>query len=164
MLFFSEIVPKTLGTAYWKQLAPITGILLTYLVKILILIIIPIQVLKSILPKGSNTLVTRDDVVAIVDLGEEEGILEEDEETVIHNLLKLRDINVSEIKTEFSEEFKDEFTRECVKNARVNSSILLPEKYCSCMLDKIMTKYNSELDTGNMTMNDVTELAKSCAI
>ena len=37
VLFFSEIVPKTLGTAYWKQLAPITGILLTYLVKILIL-------------------------------------------------------------------------------------------------------------------------------
>ena len=99
VLFFSEIVPKTLGTAYWKQLAPITGILLTYLVKILMVIIIPIQMLKSILPKGSNTLVTRDDVVAIVDLGEEEGILEEDEETVIHNLLKLRDINVSEIMT-----------------------------------------------------------------
>jgi CBS domain containing-hemolysin-like protein len=69
------------------------------LVKILTIIIIPIQILKSILPKGNNTLVTRDDVVAIVDLGEEEGILEEDEETVIHNLLKLRDINVSEIMT-----------------------------------------------------------------
>ncbi len=99
VLFFSEIIPKTLGTAYWKQLAPITGIILTYLVKILIVIIIPIQMLKSILPKGNNKLVTRDDVVAIVDLGEEEGILEEDEETVIHNLLKLRDINVSEIMT-----------------------------------------------------------------
>ena len=99
VLFFSEIVPKTLGTAYWKQLAPLTGVLLIYLVKILTIIIIPIQILKSILPKGNNTLVTRDDVVAIVDLGEEEGILEEDEETVIHNLLKLRDINVSEIMT-----------------------------------------------------------------
>ena len=99
VLFFSEIVPKTLGTAYWKQLAPITGVILIYLVKILMVIIIPIQILKSILPKGSDTIVTRDDVVAIVDLGEEEGILEEDEETVIHNLLKLRDINVSEIMT-----------------------------------------------------------------
>ncbi|RZD41808.1 MAG: hemolysin [Methanobacteriota archaeon] len=99
VLFFSEIIPKTLGTAYWKQLAPITGLVLIYLVKLLVIIIIPIQILKSLLPKGSNTLVTRDDVVAIVDLGEEEGILEEDEETVIHNLLKLRDINVSEIMT-----------------------------------------------------------------
>jgi hypothetical protein len=32
------------------------------------------------------------------------------------------------------------------------------------MLDKIMTKYNSELEAGNMTMNDIVELAKSCAI
>lgn len=99
VLFFSEIIPKTLGTAYWKQLAPATGIILQFLTKSLAFIIIPIQILKSILPKGNNTLVTRDDVAAIVDLGEEEGILEEDEETVIHNLLKLRDIKVSEIMT-----------------------------------------------------------------
>ena len=79
-------------------------------------------------------------------------------------LLSITFISCNNTKKEFSEVYKDNFTRECVKNARVNSSILLPEKYCSCMLDKIMTKYNSELDAGNMTMNDVTELAKSCAI
>ena len=73
-----------------------------------------------------------------------------------------KDINVSEIKTEFSEEFKDEFTRECVKNAKVNSSTSKAERYCSCMLDKVMTKYDSELDAGNMTVNDVLELAESC--
>jgi CBS domain containing-hemolysin-like protein len=99
VLFFSEIVPKTLGAAYWKKLVPITGTILQVLVKLLAFIIIPIQLLKSILPEGDDTLVTRDDVAAIVDLGEEEGILEADEEEVIHNLLKLRDINVSEIMT-----------------------------------------------------------------
>ena len=99
VLFFSEIIPKTLGTAYWKKLVPITGMILQVLVKLLAFIIIPIQLLKSILPEGDDTLVTRDDVVAIVDLGEEEGILEADEEEVIHNLLILRDINVSEIMT-----------------------------------------------------------------
>ncbi len=75
---------------------------------------------------------------------------------------KAKDINVSEIKTEFSEEFKDEFTRECVKNAKVNSSTSKAERYCSCMLDKVMTKYDSELDAGNMTVNDMLELAESC--
>ena len=99
VLFLSEIIPKTLGTAYWKKLAPITGRLLTIIVTALSFLIIPIQMLKAILPKGSHSLVTRDDVAALADLGEEEGILEEDEETVIHNLLRLREIKVTEVMT-----------------------------------------------------------------
>ena len=50
-------------------------------------------------PKAGHSLVTRDDVAALADLGEEEGILEVDEETVIHNLLRLREIKVHEVMT-----------------------------------------------------------------
>ena len=99
VLFLSEIIPKTLGTAYWRQLAPFTGRVLTVVVSALVFLIVPIQMLKTILPKGSGSLVTRDDVAALADLGEEEGILEEDEETVIHNLLRLREIKVTEVMT-----------------------------------------------------------------
>ena len=99
VLFLSEIIPKTLGTAYWKQLAPVSGHILSLMTSALVIIIVPIQWLKAILPKGSQSLVTRDDVAALADLGEEEGILEEDEETVIHNLLRLREINVEEVMT-----------------------------------------------------------------
>jgi CBS domain containing-hemolysin-like protein len=99
VLFLSEIIPKTLGTAYWKQLAPTSAYILKFLTRVLSIIIVPIQLLKAILPKGSHSLVTRDDVAALADLGEEEGILEEDEETVIHNLLRLREITVNEVMT-----------------------------------------------------------------
>lgn len=99
VLFLSEIIPKTLGTAYWKKLAPSAGYILHYTTIVLTLIIVPIQWLKKILPKGEQSLVTRDDVAALADLGEEEGILEVDEETVIHNLLRLREINVHEVMT-----------------------------------------------------------------
>ncbi len=99
VLFLSEIIPKTLGTAYWKQLAPISGYILNFLTILLAVIIVPIQWLKKILPKGGNSLVTRDDVAALADLGEEEGILEVDEETVIHNLLRLREIKIHEVMT-----------------------------------------------------------------
>ena len=99
VLFLSEIIPKTLGTAYWKQLAPSAGYILHYTTLFLTLLIIPIQWLKKILPKGEQSLVTRDDVAALADLGEEEGILEVDEETVIHNLLRLREISVNEVMT-----------------------------------------------------------------
>jgi len=84
------------------------------------------------------------------------------ETNVAKDINKAKDINVSEMKTEFSEVFKDEFTRECVKNAKVNSSTSKAERYCSCMLDKVMTKYDSELDAGNMIVNDMLELAESC--
>ena len=99
VLFLSEIIPKTLGTAYWRQLARPTGWILKNLTFLLSFLIVPIQMLKSVLPKGDYTLVTRDDVAALADLGEEEGIIEKDEETVIHNLLKLREMHVGEIMT-----------------------------------------------------------------
>jgi CBS domain containing-hemolysin-like protein len=99
VLFLSEIIPKTLGTAYWKQLAKPTGHILHWITFGLAVFIGPIQMLKSILPKGDDALFTRDDVAALADLGEEEGIIEKDEETVIHNLLKLREMKVVEIMT-----------------------------------------------------------------
>jgi len=77
-------------------------------------------------------------------------------------LLTITFISCNNTKKKFSEKFKDDFTRECVKNAKKNSSTTKAEKYCSCMLDQVMTKYDSELDVGNMSMNDILELAESC--
>ena len=96
VLFLSEIIPKTLGAAYWKRLSTPAAYMLTALTKSLFLLIGPIQFLKSILPTSKHAMVTRDDVAAMADLGEIEGALQESEETVIHNLLRLRDITVDE--------------------------------------------------------------------
>ena len=99
VLFLSEIIPKTLGTAYWKQLSLITGIILNAITIVLVFIIAPIQWMKKILPSANGQLVTRDDLAALADLGEEEGALMRDEETVILNLLRLREIPVTEVMT-----------------------------------------------------------------
>ena len=96
VLFLSEIIPKTLGAAYWKRLSTPTAYLLTWFTKTLFFLIGPIQMLKSILPSSKNAMVTRDDVAAMADLGEIEGALEENEETIIHNLLGLREVSVHE--------------------------------------------------------------------
>ena len=56
----------------------------------------PIQANKAVLPSSKNAMVTRDDVAALADLGEIEGALEEAEETIIHNLLELRNVMVSD--------------------------------------------------------------------
>ncbi|MBV19374.1 MAG: hemolysin [Euryarchaeota archaeon] len=99
MLLLSEIVPKTIGAAYWKQLARPCGSLLRIVVWSMTILIVPIQILKRVLPKGELNLVSRDDVAALADLGEERGVLNEDEEAIIHNLLRLRDILVKDVMT-----------------------------------------------------------------
>jgi CBS domain containing-hemolysin-like protein len=96
VLFLSEIIPKTLGAAYWKRLSTPSAYLLTWFTKSLFFLIGPIQILKSILPSSKNAMVTRDDVAAMADLGETEGALDEGEETIIHNLLGLRNVLVEE--------------------------------------------------------------------
>ena len=95
VLFLSEIIPKTLGAAYWKRLSTPSAYLLTWMTKSLFFLIGPIQLIKAILPASKNSMVTRDDVAAMADLGEIEGALEEAEETIIHNLLGLRNVMIT---------------------------------------------------------------------
>ena len=96
VLFLSEIIPKTLGAAYWKRLSTPSAYLLTWFTKSMFWLIGPIQFIKSILPKSKNAMVTRDDVAAIADLGETEGTIDETEEAIIHNLLELRNVMVED--------------------------------------------------------------------
>ena len=96
VLFLSEIIPKTLGAAYWKRLSTPSAYLLTWMTKSLFFLIGPIQLIKTILPASKNSMITRDDVAAMADLGEIEGALEEAEETIIHNLLGLRDVMITD--------------------------------------------------------------------
>ncbi|DAC47924.1 MAG TPA: DUF21 domain-containing protein [Candidatus Poseidoniales archaeon] len=96
VLFLSEIIPKTLGAAYWKRLSTPSAYLLTWFTKALFFLIGPIQYLKAILPKSKNAMVTREDVAAMADLGEIEGALDEAEEAIIHNLLELRNVMVDD--------------------------------------------------------------------
>lgn len=99
VLFFSEIIPKTLGSAYWKQLSGPAGSILHMMTTVMSPLFIPLLWFKKLLPKAPSAIVTRDELAVLADIGEEEGTLEEDEETVIHNLLRLREIPIADVMT-----------------------------------------------------------------
>jgi len=99
VLLFSEILPKTLGTIYSRKLTTPAAFLLQILIYGLIWIVFPIQWAKKLFPIPDQETVTRDELAALVDVAEEEKTIEADEEKVIHNLLKLRDITVSDVMT-----------------------------------------------------------------
>ena len=99
VLFFSEIIPKTIGAAYWKKLTLPSGFILSGMTKMLTPFFVPLLMFKRLLPKAESASITRDELHALADISEEEGELEEDEETVIHNLLALREMPVKDIMT-----------------------------------------------------------------
>ncbi|WGL15941.1 hemolysin family protein [Microbulbifer bruguierae] len=101
ILIFSEIIPKTLGAVYWRELAPMTAYTLRYLVKLLK----PFVWLSEWLTRGlahgpTMTGFSREEFAVMAELGKEEGQLEQHESSILHNLFfTLRDHTVREVMT-----------------------------------------------------------------
>ena len=99
ILLLSEILPKTIGTLYWRKMTVSSGHLLRLLIILSWIIVRPVEIIRSMLPAVEAETVTRDELSVLADIAEESDIIEEDEETVIQNLLRLRDIEVQTIMT-----------------------------------------------------------------
>ena len=100
ILVFSEIIPKTLGAHYWKQLAPATA----YALRGLIWILYPFVKLSELLTRGLThgpglTGFNREELAAMAELSAEEGQLEQQETMILKNLLRLRDSRVTDAMT-----------------------------------------------------------------
>ena len=100
ILVFSEIIPKTIGTNYWKSLMGIVTPILKVLVTIMFPIVIVVEFLtKLITPKESDTSVSREEVSAMANVAEEGGDLEEDENTIIQNLINMDEVTAEDAMT-----------------------------------------------------------------
>ena len=100
ILIFSEIIPKTIGALYWRKIL----VPATFAIQVLIIMTYPLVVLLELLSKwlaqeGNEDKVSREEVIAMAELGEDEGTIEESESTVIENVLMLDDISVEEVLT-----------------------------------------------------------------
>jgi CBS domain containing-hemolysin-like protein len=100
ILVFSEIIPKTLGTYYWRQLAPFIAYALKYLVVLMApLVWMSRQLTRKIAVHPTLKGFNRDEFAAMAQLGEQEGQLGEREAQVLENLFALRDTRVQEVMT-----------------------------------------------------------------
>mgnify|MGYP006272869951 CR=1 FL=1 len=100
ILIFSEIIPKTLGAVYWRQLAPITGFFLKYLVIVLYPFVwFSEKITRGIAGDQAPQGLSRDEFVAIADLGAREGQLHNRESRILKNLLRFHTTPVKDIMT-----------------------------------------------------------------
>ena len=99
ILVFSEIIPKTIGSSYWRKLA----IPASRVIKFFIFLTYPIVFLREKFTRriapADQVSVSREDVAAMVTTGAEEGVLEKEENKMIQNLLKLDQFTAHEIMT-----------------------------------------------------------------
>jgi CBS domain containing-hemolysin-like protein len=100
ILICSEIVPKTLGAVYWRQLAPFAGPLIVFLVRVLTPLVWLIQRLSRALASDRpSNLVQREELAALAALGDRQGMLDAFESRVMQSLLRFRDVRISDIMT-----------------------------------------------------------------
>lgn len=100
ILVFAEIIPKTIGTSYWKRLMGFASGAIRVLIFCLYPVVICVELLqKKITPKERDTSVSREEVSAMADVAEESGELDEDENEVIQNIISLDEVTASDAMT-----------------------------------------------------------------
>jgi CBS domain containing-hemolysin-like protein len=100
ILVFSEIIPKTLGANYWRQLAPATA----YTLKFLIWILYPFVTMSALLTRllsrdHTHGQFRREEFTAMAEAGIEQGKLDPHESLILKNLFLLRETRVTDVMT-----------------------------------------------------------------
>jgi magnesium and cobalt exporter, CNNM family len=101
ILFLSEIIPKTIGAIYWKQLAPASTLIIRLFIWITYPIILTTLFVTNRISRGkddSNSL-TKEELLESMLISEDEGVIDEQESDVIENILNLDNIKVGEVLT-----------------------------------------------------------------
>jgi CBS domain containing-hemolysin-like protein len=101
ILVLSEIIPKTLGANYWRQLAPVFAILIEGLTRLLFPFVwMSEKLTRLIAPSGASGFTfSRAEIKAMAEIGAKEGLLEPKEFKIVNNLMQLSQISVRVIMT-----------------------------------------------------------------
>ncbi len=99
ILVLSEIVPKTIGATYWRQLAPLSALILRWMVWALTPFVWFSEQITKRLARGHQAPKMRDELSAMAVLARESGEFAEGESKILDNLLGIQDVPVTQVMT-----------------------------------------------------------------
>jgi putative hemolysin len=101
ILILSEIVPKTLGATYWKELAAPAAYTLRFMVIAMKPILIPLGAMnRLIMPKGARgPTVSRAELEILAEIGRKEGTIDAEEYQVLSNVMNLSEVRAADVMT-----------------------------------------------------------------
>lgn len=104
ILIFGEITPKIIAKTYSKKVSCIVIRPIYYLSKILFVFIKILSWISKFISRifgikitDNNIIITEEDIRSMVSVGEEEGIIEEEERNMIHSIFDFGDSSVREV-------------------------------------------------------------------
>lgn len=100
ILFLSEIIPKTIGAVYWSKLVdPMSFFVNTLIVALYPIVWISERLTKFISHGKDITLFSRDEFIAMAQVGVESGQILNKESRIIRNLFRFESLKVADIMT-----------------------------------------------------------------
>jgi CBS domain containing-hemolysin-like protein len=128
ILFFSEIIPKSIGANYWKSLTPFASALLPPMIFITFPVVYISGVISKVFSSKGPEKISRAEIKSIVKIGLRDGALELGEYNILKQLMEFKDIKAIEVmtKTKFvislnmnmtSSELSDQIVN--IKNSRL---------------------------------------------
>ena len=99
LLTFSEIIPKTIGATYWKQLGAPAAHVLWWMVIVMKPILIPLNLFSQLLRGKKGSTVSRAELEVLAEIGYSEGTIDEDEWQVVTNVMGLGEVTLGEVMT-----------------------------------------------------------------
>ena len=99
ILLLSEIIPKTIGATYWRQLAPITGYFLNWLVWLLTPFVWISGIVTRFVSHQKPEPQLREELSAIASIARETGELDIGESKLFENILTLKQTPISKVLT-----------------------------------------------------------------
>jgi len=100
VLLATEIIPKTLGATYWKRLAKPSAYVLHVMIIVMKPVLVPLGFVSRLLTHSDDRpTISRAEIEVLAEIGRREGTLDEDEFSVVSNVIRLDEVSVGEVMT-----------------------------------------------------------------
>lgn len=100
ILVFSEIIPKTLGANFWRNLAPISARVLVMIMWVMHPLVIMSKLLTKLMAKkAGHSSINREEFAALAEVGVKEGVFSKEESDAVKSLMRFRALTAHDIMT-----------------------------------------------------------------
>lgn len=99
ILYFSEIIPKTIGATFWQRLALPSAYTILWLIKLVYPLVWFSTFITRFFSKKKQSEISRKEILAFAALGYKGGTLASQETEYLTNVLNLRDVKTMQILT-----------------------------------------------------------------
>lgn len=101
MLYWTEMLPKTIGALYWKKLGPVSAYTIKFLIFLTYPFVVSFEAFARYISKGKTSLekITQEEIRVVLEEGTQAGAIEAIEQDMVEGIFRLGDRRVGILMT-----------------------------------------------------------------